>query len=123
MDAYYVSQQRFHDKKKNSIKMRAMGFLVGSALYNLISAVQDSGRLDDDMQCRCGVSPSLPNVPQRKDSLRFEVPMRKCWSEANRYDRFFVRTRLANLPEILNVVTSELSFFNPDTVRPSLFWF
>jgi hypothetical protein len=48
--------------------------------------------------------------------------MRKYWSEANRSNRFLVGTTLATLPKILNAVTAELSFFNPDTVRPSLFW-
>ena len=98
------------------------GLLGRLCSFNLISAVQGTGRLDDDMQCRCGVSPGLPNVPQRKDSLRFEVPMRKYWSEANRSNRFLVGTTLATLPKILNAVTAELSFFNLDTVRPSLFW-
>ena len=102
--------------------MRAMGFLVGSALLILFLLSKVRVALMHDMQCRCGVSPGLPNVPQRKDSLRFEVPIRKYWSEANRFNRFLVGTRLATLPKILNVVTGELSFFNPDTVRPSLFW-
>lgn len=117
-----ADQRNGRDEKKNSNKMRAMDCLAGSALLVLFLPSLVVVALTT-MLCNSGVA--FRRVSRTSECGRTVTVLNyhcgNAGPPANRYDQFLVETRLVTLPEIFNVVTGELSFFDPNAARPSLF--
>ncbi len=121
-----INHRKLLEHPEHTARNRVFDLLAGSILFvfilpSLILAVLAT--------LLCHRRPIFKQISRaRKDgrvvtilNFRLEQPPVGATRTVGRYNRFLVRSRLVALPEIINIMTGELSLFDPDGARPSLF--
>ena len=107
------------------VRNRGLDLLIGSILLVILSPSMIVAALTTLLFNHGRVFTKLSRA--KKDGRVVSVlnflckpPTGRAIRTIDRYNRFLVYSRLVALPELINVVTGELSLFAPDGVRPSL---
>lgn len=121
-----INHRQSLGRHDHSFRNRALDILTGSILFMFLAPSMIMAALTTLLFNRGRVFTKLSRA--KKDgrvvsvlNYQSERPAVGATRTVDRYNRFLVCSRLVALPEIINVVTGELSLFDPDGVRPSLF--
>ncbi|MBT5107183.1 MAG: hypothetical protein HOM25_00755 [Rhodospirillaceae bacterium] len=121
-----INHRQALGRHNHSFRDRALDILTGSILFMFLAPSMALAALTTLLFNRGRVFTKLSRA--KKDgrvvsvlNYQNERPAVGATRAIDRYNRFLVYSRLVALPEIINVVTGELSLFDPDGVRPSLF--
>ncbi|MBL4720279.1 MAG: sugar transferase [Alphaproteobacteria bacterium] len=111
---------------RRQLRNRALDLILGAAVIGLCLPLLLVAALATVLCNRCVVFKTVSRVTDRGRAiavLNFRLNRTKIGDRkhVNGFSRFLMRSRLVALPEIINVLTGELSFFDPDSAAPSLF--
>jgi lipopolysaccharide/colanic/teichoic acid biosynthesis glycosyltransferase len=105
--------------RSHPITYRVFDALTGTILFLFLSPMLLLAAITTLICNRCWVFKKVFRA--KTDGRVVSVFNFRLKQPINRYNYFLVRSRLVALPEIINVITGELSLFDPNGVTPSLF--